>query len=141
MQQQVELISSIDAILRKLPSCVMGCNQKCVNKIMRFFIYGSNKITKENKHHKKMNCRLYGTDVADENENFSDLEGRQRSIRMLRSSENLNTSIKEFMIPDKIMILIYERNKEYVYSLIYYQHIILECSHLNSPICTIFILG
>ena len=100
----------------------MGCNQKCVNKIMRFFIYGSNKITKENKHHKKMNCRLYGTDVADENENFSDLEGGRRSIRMLRSSENLNTSIKEFMIPDKIMILIYQRNKEYVYSFIYYQH-------------------
>ena len=80
-----------------------------------------------------MNCRLYGTDVAGDNENLSDLEGGRRSIRMLRSNENLHTSIKEFLIPDKIMILIYERNKEYVYSFTYYQYmrVILECKNLN----------
>ena len=112
---------------------------------MRFFIYGNNKITRENKHHKKMNCRLYGTDVAGDNENLSDLEGGRRSIRMLRSNENLHTSIKEFLIPDKIMILIYERNKEYVYSFTYYQHIyvfcILECKNLKFLTFTIFISG
>ena len=90
-----------------------------------------------------MNCRLYGTDVAGDNENLSDLEGGRRSIRMLRSNENLHTSIKEFLIPDKIMILIYQRNKEYVYLLTHYQHIyvILECKYLNFLTCTIFITG
>ena len=76
---------------------------------MRVILYGNNKLLTGNEHHKKINCKLYGTDILDDNNNFSDLE----AAHMFTSRENLNTSVEESWIPDRIMILIYERGKEY----------------------------
>ena len=105
--QQVELISSINTILNKLPKPLKGSGQACRYKVHRTATYGNTKM--KLKQNKKMACKMYGTEVEDIKKPCSDLELGQR----YSNRENLNSLFGiDVMIPKKIMSLIYEREKE-----------------------------
>lgn len=77
---------------------------------MNAVLYLKHILVTGNKDHKKMNCKLYGTEIMETNKASDDLEEGRR----LTQREGAKISEKQFPIPDKIMILIYERDKEYV---------------------------
>ena len=59
---------------------------------------------------KKMLCKLFGTKVRNNNKDAFDFEAGRRFTMISR--DDVYVSEEEFAIPDKIMILIYERGKQ-----------------------------
>ena len=57
-----------------------------------------------------MLCKLFGTKVRNNNKDAFDFEAGRRFTMISR--DDVYVSEEEFAIPDKIMILIYERGKQ-----------------------------
>lgn len=102
----MDLINSINSILKNLPRALHGIGPACRNKMQRTASYGNNKM--KVKQNKKMACKMFGTEVQSFNKPSGDLELGFR----YPSRDNLSGSMgTEVMIPKKIMSLIYEREK------------------------------
>ena len=106
--QQVELICSIDRILKMIPLRLRKRIQYFLdNKVAEALQTMRSKIVTGSKDHKKMNCQLYGTEI---------MESNTKTPQDLEEGEHFTDQevMKKFSLPDLIMIGIYERNKEYV---------------------------
>ena len=93
-----------------VPNCVRDLNQSCINQLMKFVLYLKKILVTGKNDYKKMNCKLYGTEAVTKTKTSHDLEEGS----CVTSSDGVTISVVQFPIPDTIMILIYERNKEYV---------------------------
>ena len=79
-------------------------------KVMHAKRYGHKKMVVGKQFKKKMICKLLGTKVRNNTKDDFDFEAGQ-SFTMMRR-DDVYVSQEEFAIPDKIMILIYERGKQ-----------------------------
>ena len=95
-----------------VPKFMRRLIQSCINILMKAVLYGKYKLVTGNKDHKKMICNLYGTEIVDIHRPSINLEEGKR----LTQYDGETTSVVQFSLPDNIMIMFYERDKEYVYT-------------------------
>ena len=97
-------------MLKRLPTFITGCSKSCITKAMSAKRFGHKKMVVVRPYKKKMLCKLLGTKVRNNNTDDFDFEAGQCLTMMRR--DDVYVSEEEFAIPDKIMILIYERGKQ-----------------------------
>ena len=99
-------------MIKRLPTFIRGFSKYCIMKMMKAKSFGNKKMVVGKRYKKKMLCKLFGTKVRNNNNNKDDFDFEAAQSFTMMRRDDVYVSQEEFAIPDKIMILIYERGKQ-----------------------------